>query len=117
MQGKKRAKDDSMDQRKRVTESAVELATKVNPFIGTGIGDVQNDLNKIYQEKNYKDLLIKKYDAHNQFISMYLGVGVVGIIGLILLLYGVIKTCINNKLVFVFWIQCFFIFGYSFFHW
>ncbi|MDN3664915.1 MULTISPECIES: O-antigen ligase family protein [Algibacter] len=109
IKGEKRTKDDSTDQRKRVTESAIELAFKVNPFFGTGIGDVQNDLNKIYEEKNYKDLLIKKYDAHNQFISMYLGVGAIGIIGLTLLLFSIIKTCINNQLIFILWIQCFFI--------
>ena len=109
IKGKKRAKDDPNDKRSRITESSFELIKKINPVFGTGIGDVQRDLNKVYKEKKYKDLLKKKYDVHNQFISMYLGGGVIGVIVLFIYLFILIRLSINNRQVFFLWICIFFI--------
>lgn len=109
IKGKKRARDDANDKRKRITESALELAMKTNPIFGTGIGDVQRDLNMVYKKNSYDDLLIMKYDAHNQFLSMYLGLGLVGVTGLFIFLFYLVKTSINNQKVFILWVLCFFI--------
>lgn len=86
LRGEKRAKNDTNDKRSLIIKSSIELAKNVNPILGTGIGDVQKELNEVYRKNGYEQLLEKKYDAHNQFLSMYLGTGSLGLLALIFLL-------------------------------
>lgn len=48
---------------------------------GVGTGDVQDQLQACYQEKNYVPLLLNnaRYNAHNQFFQTWLGLGVLGL--------------------------------------
>lgn len=67
-------------------ESAIE-ANK-NYIFGNGIGDT----NKNIIDSNYKNNLLKsaelKYNAHNQYIQSYVGMGVIGLIIVLLILYS-----------------------------
>ncbi|SDG47539.1 O-antigen ligase family protein [Psychroflexus sediminis] len=107
--GKKRAKDDSTQQRYRVTKSSLDLAKQVNPLIGTGIGDVQKELNEVYEKNNYEELLTKKFDTHNQFISIFLGVGIIGLLGLMAHLISLIVLAFNKKFNYSLWALLFII--------
>lgn len=109
-QSKKTAIDDSTDKRARITISAFELSKIVNPIFGTGLGDVQDELNIIYKNRGYMDLLEKKCDPHNQFFSTYIGGGCLGLLILCFFLYQLLKKCINRNRVFLFWTVLFFIF-------
>ena len=108
IKGEKRAKDDTNDLRYRITSSSILLAKQINPVIGTGIGDTQNDLNSVYLEKGYDDLLLKKHDTHNQYLSMLLGVGIIGLLGLLLQLLLLSHLFFKERQVFALWIICFF---------
>ena len=60
---------------------------KDNWLFGLGIGDVQEELNNCYLETS--DILYKdKYNSHNQYLSIWLGTGILGIILLLNLLYA-----------------------------
>lgn len=107
--GKKIAKDDSTQKRYRITKSALDLSYQINPLIGTGIGDVQKELNKVYKENNYEELLIKKFDTHNQFLSMFLGVGFVGLFGLMVHIMSIIVLAFNKKFIYGLWALLFII--------
>ena len=109
-QSKKTAIDDSMDKRARITISALELSKKVNPIFGTGLGDVQDELNIIYKNRGYMDLLKISCNPHNQFFSTYIGGGCLGLIILCFFLFQLLKKCIKWNQVFLFWTVVFFIF-------
>ena len=55
----------------------------LSPVFGYGWGDVKDVLNKCFEEEN-PNLLRHNYNTHNQFLSMLLATG---IIGLVLFLY------------------------------
>ncbi|WP_158237168.1 O-antigen ligase [Aquimarina sp. MAR_2010_214] len=70
--------------------SAIEILKK-HPFLGVSIGDVQNELNKVYTEKGYKTPLEKRFNAHNQFLQFYLEYGLIGLISTLLILYFIVN--------------------------
>ncbi len=58
-----------------------------SPLIGYGVGNTQDQLNPCYIEKGI-DLSTKTYNTHNQYFSILMTVGVVG---LMIYLFGVYK--------------------------
>jgi O-antigen ligase len=67
-----------------------------SPFIGYGVGNTQQQLDPCYVEKGI-DLSIKTYNCHNQYFSILLTTGVIGLIIYFLGLYNVITTLIKNQ--------------------
>tara|TARA_B110000459_G_scaffold201179_1_gene251294 strand:- start:15324 stop:16550 length:1227 start_codon:yes stop_codon:yes gene_type:complete len=69
-----------------------------NIIFGNGIGDANNDI----VESNYSNNLIKnaklKYNAHNQYIQTYVGLGVLGVLSLLFLLYSLLVKCPIDEL-------------------
>jgi O-antigen ligase len=55
-----------------------------NWFIGTGTGDVKDELMKTYEKHQFHYALEKKLNAHNQFLQVWLTLGIVGLLLLIL---------------------------------
>ena len=54
-----------------------------NWFIGTGTGDVKDELMKTYEKHQFHYALEKKLNAHNQFLQIWLTLGIVGLLLLI----------------------------------
>ena len=54
-----------------------------NWLIGTGTGDVKDELMKTYEKHQFHYALDKKLNAHNQFIQIWLTLGIVGLLLLI----------------------------------
>jgi len=52
-----------------------------SPLIGTGLGDVQDDLNNCYKENGF--LTVLDMNAHNQYVQTSLGSGVIGLLCLL----------------------------------
>lgn len=65
--------------------NAAFTVIKENPIIGTGTGDVQEELMKIYKERNYKRALKDNYNPHNQYLQTTATLGIIG--GVLLLIY------------------------------
>lgn len=77
-------------------QSAIEANSNIT--IGNGIGDA----NGAIISSNFENNLIKsanlKYNAHNQYIQTFVGLGVIGVIALLyLLLYSVLKILKSTK--------------------
>ncbi len=67
-----------------------------SPIIGYGVGNTQQQLDPCYLEKGI-DLSIKTYNSHNQYFSILLTTGIIGIIIYFLGLYNVITVLIKNQ--------------------
>jgi O-antigen ligase len=50
-----------------------------NWLIGTGTGDVKDELIKTYEKHQFSYALDKKLNAHNQFLQVWLALGIVGL--------------------------------------
>ena len=69
---------------------------KKSPIFGYGIGDVQNLLDSSYK-KNYPHLLKKQYNSHNQYFSIWLSTGILGIFLFLNFLFFNFKIGFQNK--------------------
>lgn len=72
------------------------LLAKRSPFIGYGIGNVQNELDKCYK-KEINSNLLSGLNSHNQYFYILLSAGVLGIIMFIAMLTFYIKIAYDNK--------------------
>ena len=65
--------------------SAALTMIKKNPIIGTGTGDAQDELVKIYKKNNYDRELRDNYNPHNQYLQTTVTLGIIG--GVLLFIY------------------------------
>jgi O-antigen ligase len=65
--------------------NAAFTVIKENLIIGTGTGDMQDELVKIYQERNYERALQDNFNPHSQYLQTTATLGILG--GALLLLY------------------------------
>ena len=65
--------------------NAATTVIKKNPVIGTGTGDMQDELVKIYQDRNYERALQDNFNPHSQYLQTTATLGVLG--GVLLLIY------------------------------
>ncbi|SMC38433.1 O-antigen ligase family protein [Cellulophaga tyrosinoxydans] len=85
--------------RKGIYDCSIILLKKQWIF-GYGIGDVQDNLNSCYEDKS-DVLYIGKYNSHNQYLSIWLGTGILGFfIFLFLLAYNFNLALRCNDLLF-----------------
>jgi O-antigen ligase len=66
------------------------------PILGYGLGDVQGALDKCYSKKNY-GFKIRKYNSHNQYVFIWLSVGLIGIFIFIFTIFYYFKTAWINE--------------------
>ena len=62
--------------------SSIELI-KENFLFGVGSGDVTDALMEKYKKHAFLDAAIRKYNAHNQFLQSFIGLGIIGFIFLL----------------------------------
>ena len=58
--------------------SAALAMINQNPIIGTGTGDAQDELVKIYKKNNYERELQDNYNPHNQYLQTTVTLGIIG---------------------------------------
>jgi O-antigen ligase len=76
---------------------------KNNFLIGTGTGDVKDELMRTYKEKGMTGAFEHNLNAHNQFIQTFIALGVPGIVGLLsLFISGIWSGIKKRKWVFIF---------------
>jgi len=81
--------------RYKIYDCAIEKIIE-KPIFGYGIGNVQNHLDPCYKSKNI-DLSIKTYNCHNQFFSIILTAGFLGLILFLFTIYKIFKILKLNK--------------------
>lgn len=79
---------------------------KDNPILGSGIGDIQDDLNELYYHNGIDIASVRSLNAHNQFLESWLAVGIAGLIILLLCLILPLtdKTLVYKELYYYFFI-------------
>ena len=87
--------ENSTNIRLNVLECSYDLAVK-KPFLGYGVGDIQDELSKCYSEKEFNFGSVR-YNSHNQFLFVWLSNGIIGLLLFILLLLFYLKVAIKNK--------------------
>lgn len=68
-----------------------------DPMMGTGIGDVQDNLAKNYQEKNFIFALKSNFNTHNQYLDILLSNGFVGLFLFLLFLGYIVLFAIKSN--------------------
>ncbi|WP_245591235.1 O-antigen ligase family protein [Aquimarina latercula] len=58
-----------------------------NLLIGNGVGDIQPSLNASYKENGLTKPLKENYNSHNQYIEFYVGLGIIGLLFFLYLLF------------------------------
>lgn len=77
----------SNDARWEIWNSAIAVI-KAQPLLGTGTGDVEDELFNQFKKDNFKSGIMNGYDSHNQFIQTTVALGILGLLALIIF-YGV----------------------------
>ncbi|WP_298755393.1 O-antigen ligase family protein [uncultured Psychroserpens sp.] len=67
-----------------------------SPIIGYGWGDVKGVLDDCYQDEN-PNLLLKNYNTHNQFLSILLSTGIIGLAVFLFYFYYLFKFSNKNR--------------------
>jgi O-antigen ligase len=67
-----------------------------NILFGTSVGDANDKLIEAYEREGLEGALLKKLNAHNQFLQTFIGTGIIGFVLLLLmtigsLIYGFLK--------------------------
>ena len=87
---------DSFNLRAGIFYCTTELI-KDNWMVGVGPGKVQNKLNSCYMSispETYKD---RSFNTHNQYLDYWAGMGIVGLLSFLLILYSNFKTSLVKK--------------------
>lgn len=58
-----------------------------HPIFGVGLANAQNELIKIYKEKNYVYPLKQKLNSHNQFLQLLIECGIIGLVLIMAIFY------------------------------
>lgn len=62
-------------------------AIEAHPWIGAGTGDYMNELRKVYKERDFKLGMENDYSTHDQFLQIWL---TLGLVGLLIFLYSLL---------------------------
>jgi O-antigen ligase len=86
-----------------IWQEAVTLI-KNNFFVGTGVGDANSELLNAYRANGLTGALEHRFNAHNQFLQTFIGLGIIGCLLLILMTFGqMIRGIVTrNLLLFIF---------------
>jgi O-antigen ligase len=100
-------------QTRKIIYNCSLMMLKNNWIFGYGIGDVNDQLKSCYEAK-YKNILEGNFNAHNQYLSIFLSCGLLGLVTLFYFLYYNFKILLYEKnyfciSVFLFFIIIFFI--------
>lgn len=71
--------------------NAAFTVIKKHPILGTGTGDIQVELGKVYKEKNFKKELEGNFNTHNQYLQTIVTLGLLG--GLFLFIMLLLPLC------------------------
>jgi O-antigen ligase len=90
--------DNNSFERIYIWHSAVKVI-KQNWFFGVGTGDVKDNMKLTFRKNGFVDGVKRNYNAHNQFLETWTGLGIIGeIILLTILIYGLVKGIKNRDI-------------------
>lgn len=86
----------SIISRIHIWKASLEVIS-ANIFLGVGTGDLTSELDKRYEIYQYKELHRVKSHAHNQFLEIFLNLGIVGFLLLITVFLYPINQSVRQK--------------------
>ena len=87
--------------------SARELIVE-HPFIGTGTGDIKDELMRVYGEHGYTTAAEHRLNAHSQFLQTFACLGILGVLGLCMMLLVPMFRSPRDPLSLLFFALCIF---------
>jgi O-antigen ligase len=68
-----------------------------NPILGTGPSDVRETIKKKFSDLGNKEFATGNFNMHNQFLESLIGLGIIGLITLLSILYFGIRIALTDK--------------------
>jgi len=85
-----------LDNRIPIWKSSIDVIRK-NLFLGVGAGDASHQLQKEYLKNGYTDAYYNNLNAHNQYLEVLLGTGLIGFLLFGTILFYMIKRMLSKK--------------------
>ena len=93
-----------IDNRIPIWKSAINVI-KHNLVFGVGPGDASNELQKVYKNAGYTEMYYDNLNAHNQYLEVLLGTGLIGfLIYISILSFIVYRAILKKNLLFILYI-------------
>jgi O-antigen ligase len=70
---------------------------KDNPVFGVGVGDVYDELEKVYRKVDYKFGYLDQQNPHNEYLSQWLATGILGVVIMVMILSLMLLKAIQKK--------------------
>ncbi len=87
-----------------IWESSAEVV-KNNFILGVGTGDIKNELRNEYEKRGITNALEQNFNAHNEFLQVFVTLGVVGFLVLLLsLIFPLIKAVKTKSYLYLFFL-------------
>lgn len=85
------------DGKYKLRQWQASLAANNNILLGNGIGDANESIYNSYPNFDLEKYKERKYNAHNQFIQTFVGLGLIGVISLLIIFIFFCLFFINKK--------------------
>jgi len=72
-------------------------AIAASPLLGYGPGDTQENLNRIYRSNGYSEPLKRNLNSHNQYLQLWLELGLIGLTLFLLLMVLLFRSGLNSQ--------------------
>lgn len=89
-------KNAAPEMRKQKWKSSINVI-KENWLLGVGTGDVQDELQKQYKNIGFEVGYTSRYNAHNQYLETWIGLGILGLLSLLSCLAIPLVLSFRNK--------------------
>ena len=90
------AKVTSTSTRIYLWKNAMEVISK-NPLLGVGVGDVKDELIKVYVKNNHTKAAEQKLNPHNQYLQSTVALGIPGLIVLVWIFFAAFRNSFRNR--------------------
>jgi O-antigen ligase len=87
---------ENLDPRLLLWNVGVDLAREA-PIWGYGVGDVHDKLDELYEERGMYKELVQHFNVHNQYLSVYLATGILGLGVLLYWFFGSLILGIRTR--------------------
>ena len=76
--------------------NTLELISE-QPILGTGVGDMQDELQKVYKRNQFDIAYSYRFNPHNQYLQTWAASGILGILTLLLIYFISFKYALDSK--------------------
>ncbi len=86
------------DGKKKLLQWEAAVGANKNAIFGNGMGDAKQSILNEYNSREYSYYLKNSYNAHNQYLETYVGLGIIGLFCLTLIIFQGILRAIKSSI-------------------